>query len=196
MQPNAQINAKKIQRRHRPSRQAYDPPRPSSQETPPIPGGLHTQRGVVSPPWTGFHLTQEWTAPSPHARATGSRRPASSHQCPEPLPALQTGAQTDWTTESKDFGFPWGQQRPLEKRGGPCVHLTLSTRWATPADARAGDLRDVLAGAPLASSGSGTEAVGPGHPCRAQGRADSAFPHCRRSLLLGHCTHRITGDSS
>lgn len=94
MQPNAQINAKKIQRRHRPSRQAYDPPRPSSQETPPIPGALHTQRGVVSPPWTGFHLTQEWTAPSRHARATGSRRPASSHQCPEPLPALQTGAQT------------------------------------------------------------------------------------------------------
>ena len=157
---------KKIQRRHRPSRQAYDPPRPSSQETPPIPGGLHTQRGVVSPPWTGFppHTGTDSTFPP----RRGDRKPVASIQ--PPVPRALAGSpdrspDSDWTTESKDFGFPWGQQRHLEKRGGPCVHLTLSTRWATPADARAGGLRDVSAGAPLASSGSGTEAAGPGHPC-------------------------------
>ena len=100
-------------------------------------------------PGQGLHLTQDMDSTFPPC--LGNRKLAGQH------PAI-SGHSPCWlsrqeprlcrTIESKDFGFLWGQQRPLEKRGGPCAHITLSTRLATPTDTRAGDLRDISAGTP------------------------------------------------
>ena len=93
----------------------------------PFQESLYTQPGCGVASLDRVYTTyRAWIAPSRHAWATG--RQVANIQPPVSRALTSSpdrSPDSDRTTKSKDFGFQGRQQRPLEKWGGPCMHLTF-----------------------------------------------------------------------